>query len=440
MIKKLLTNVCLVGLCVAPHVSIGAEVGVRFVVDDGLITTWRSEQRIRDELDSWINETNTILADSQVDMTLYRAETVMTEMATHGSGNTISNESVIFDHMKREIHGFANLENRAKEIGADYTITIVPALDNGKTGDDKKNYCGIANQVSRNNDEIRAKYFMQSTAIVKYTCGTDTFAHELGHLFGLAHGTQVARALDNSSHNNGYHTYSKGWGRIVEIASTGDSSEDETQDAGEYGTVMVGNYMQYWSKRNANTFVEIFSNPQISDVICSTNSQPSPCGSQYQGDAARTIREFRNSFAAHQTPDVHTLDFYDDKLQTCISQTYPYTPGSDAYDINRINSISCAGADIGSIDGLENITGLTFPSMNGRFPPTVSYPYIDLSDNRVVNLSALYDVIPGASINLQGNNVASCHQLDELAQIHPGLIRPERCLNIAALISIFSLI
>lgn len=428
------------GLCTAPLMSAGAEIGVRFVVDDSLVTTWRSEQKIRDELDSWLNETNTILADSQIDMILYRAETVMTDMATNSSGSTISNESVIFDHMKREINGFANLENRAKEIGADYTVTIVPALDNGKTGDDERKYCGIANQVSRNSDEISARYFMQSAAIVKYTCGADTFAHELGHLFGLAHGTQVATALDSSSHKNGYHTYSKGWGRIVDITSKGDSEEDETQEAGEYGTVMVGNYLQYWSRRNASTYVGIFSNPQVSDVTCSINSQPSPCGNQYLGDAARTIREFRHDYAAHETPDVHTLDFYDKNLQACILQTYPYTPGSDAYDINRIRSITCSGADVSSIDGLENITGFTFPSMNAHFPPTVAYPYIDLSNNRIVNLAALYNVIPEASINLQGNDVANCHQLDELEQTHSGLIRPERCLNIAALIPILGMI
>ncbi|CAM4309154.1 zinc-dependent metalloprotease family protein [Pseudoalteromonas byunsanensis] len=433
MIKRSLINFCIASLCAAPSLALAnTQVGVRFVVDDSLISGWRTEQTIRDELDTWILEANTILADSKINMSLYTAETVMRQMATDSSGNTESHDETIFNHMNRQIGGFYNVENRAKEIGADYTVAIVPRVNNGETGDDLRSYCGVAKQVSTNSDEVAAKRFIQSTAIVAYHCGSDTFVHELGHLFGLAHGTQVAQALDDKAHNKGYHNYSKGWGRIVEIVSPGYTEADEALETGEYGTIMVGNYLRYWSQRNANTFIGMFSNPNVSDVVCSTNSRPSPCGNAYLGDAARTIRELSSFYASHQTPDVHTLTYSDYNLRACISQTYPYTPGSDAYDIHRIRNISCPASGVRTLDGLENITGLKMPTI-GNYRPTIIYPHIDLSRNQIINLDALYDVIPGASINLQGNNVANCHQLDDLEQIHSGLIRPDKCLNVAAL-------
>ncbi|KAF7781652.1 hypothetical protein PRUB_b0949 [Pseudoalteromonas rubra] len=437
MMKKSIINSVISGLCLAStSVLANVEVGVRFVVDDALITSWRSEETIRDELERWILETNTMLSDSNIAMRLYPAETVMSDMAAD------SDESVIFNNMRREINGFNNLENRADEIGADYTIAVVPRLDNGLTGDDRQAYCGIANTVSRNIDEINAVDFMDSTVIVDYDCSTDTFAHELGHVFGLSHGIQVAEALGSTGHNLSYHAYSKGWGRIVSLASVGDSSGDEVRDDGEYGTIMVGNYLQYWSRRNATTFVGIFSNPDITDVACGENGSASPCGNALLGNAARTIRDFRTNFAAHATPDVHTLNYRDSNLRSCISQTYPYTPGSSVYDINRITSISCSASDIGSIDGLEGITGLhstiVRPTPGGW--PVVESPFIDLSDNRIVNLDALYQLSSDSTINLQGNDVASCHQLDELEQTHTNLIRPERCLNIAALVSTITMI
>jgi len=393
-------------------------VDVRFLVDEELISKFRDKDDIRDELDSWIAETNTVYSNSEVSFTLRNIEVSFRNISNDG---TITDSEDFFDNAEDEKQGFEKIERRAKEIGADYTVAVLENI---------KKLCGQAARVSQNSNHVKAKDFDDSVVLSQYSCGSSTFSHELGHLMGLAHGDTVADARDNKAHKNGLNSYSKGWGVLKKIHSRDDERNNETLDTGEYGTIMVGNNIMYWTgTTGAGVKVPLFSNPGIKDSRCGVNSKGSAlaCGNSKNGDASRTLHANRFNYASHQTIDVHFVDYLSSELHGCIQSQYPHNSSNDNTDIDKISNIYCPTKKIRSVHGIQDVTGLVKRS-NSR---------LDLRNNFIVGLGPLQRMHKSAVIDLRGNNVADCHQLKKLKKSHINTKAPSKCLNVAALNAVF---
>lgn len=415
--KKLLCTIICASTFTGLNAS-AAEVGVRFVVDNSLITAARNSDDIRDELDSWIAQMNTMYSNSSASIELKTVEVVFGDIS---KGNTISETSTLYANVTNETQGFQKLKSRAMEIGADYTIAVLPKLKDGA-----KSLCGQAATVSQSMDQINAKNFVDSTVLTEYDCGSDTLVHELGHDMGLAHGDIVATASSNNAHKNGLNAYSKGWGVIVAIKTKNTDSSDETLQTGEWGDLMSGNYVAYWTgTTGSGVKVPMFSNPSIRDRRCGTDSSGNglSCGNAASGDAARALRENASAFAKHQTIDVHALSYLGGEFANCIAGQYPHD-ATDNHDIDKIANISCPSKSIRTVYGIQDISGLIIGS---------AVPNIDLRNNSIVGLGALQAVHKDAVIDLTDNNVADCHQMAALKNTHPNTRLPSTCFNTAAI-------
>ncbi|RYZ84368.1 MAG: hypothetical protein EOO68_31725 [Moraxellaceae bacterium] len=361
---------------------------------------------------------NTIYSNSSASIELKSVGVVFKDIS---KGNTISDTTILFDNLKAEKQGFEKLKSTAMELGADYTIAVLPTLKDGASS-----LCGQAATVSRTQDEINAKDFTNSTVLTDYGCGSSTLVHELGHVMGLAHGDIVATASGNNAHKNGLNTYSKGWGVIVSIVTKNTDSSDEKLEAGEFGTIMSGNYVKYWTNTTGSGVkVPLFSNPSIRDTRCGIDSNGNGlvCGSASNGDAARALRENVAAYARHQTVDVHALSYLSGEFANCIVAQYPHDTTTNDHDIDKISSLDCPSKNIRTVYGIQNITGLISGS---------TIPDIDLRNNFIVGLGALQPMHKDAVIDLTGNDVADCHQMQILKTSHPNTKLPAGCFNTAA--------
>lgn len=398
---------------------LAVEVGVRFVIDEALVTATRDEEDLRDDMDSWIAQMNTIYSNSSASIELKSVEVVFRDMS---NGNTIIETETLYDNIEAERQGFEKLKSRAMELGADYTVAVLSTLES-----DGSSLCGQAATVSRTQDEIDAKDFVDSTVLTSYGCGSSTLIHELGHVMGLAHGDIVATASGNNAHKNGLNAYSKGWGVIVSIKTKNTDSSDESFQAGEYGTLMSGNYVKYWTgTTGGGVRVPLFSNPSIRDTRCGTDSAGNglACGNSATGDAARALRTNVAAYAKHQTIDVHALSYLGGEFRNCIREQYPHDTTSNDHDIDKITNIDCPSKGIRTVYGIQNIKGLITGSTT---------PDIDLRNNFIVGLDVLGAVHRNSIIDLTGNNVADCHQMAKLKRTHPNTKLPSKCLNTAAI-------
>jgi len=317
------------------------------------------------------------------------------------------------------------LLSESRDTGADYIIFLTDIISG----------CGRANNVNRSLSQVNSRN--NNLAFSDPNCGADTFVHELGHLMGLAHGEQVVQATGISGHRNGITNYSKGWGRIVSQTSlsTGNiaaDSADEAVDAGEFGTIMVGNHIQNWTRfTRASIQPPLFSSPTNRHPACrsdlnrdgritSADGVDASCGNTANGDAVRTLNEFRFDYSRINERRISALasKFPDDNFYRCLLNKYRNSKPSS------IRTIDCPSQDIKNLQGIEVFSSLIS---------------IDLSDNRIVNLSALENIGKARvnHINLSGNDGVLCHQLKATEENFPRrVIVPQRCFNIGAAASV----
>jgi hypothetical protein len=242
---------------------------------------------------------------------------------------------------------------------------------------------------------------------------------------GLSHGDLVASCY-GSGNANGFASYAKGYGA---------GNCDGRYQVGEFGTIMVGNYMVGISGGAGQ--VPLFSNPNVENSRCGVAGV---CGNSGNGNAVRQMNEYRHFFNSHMSPKVETLSYKDQGFENCMVGSYSGTR------VREMETINCSNSNIDSIEDIERF----------KFAQN-----IDLSNNNIVHVKAL-ETLDGDDedtwvtpvllpdtftyrtneillINLYGNDHAMCEELDSLAKKYPGsVIRPKSCFSIGAMVAILS--
>lgn len=383
-----------------------AEVGIHFVVDEHLINASNSQQALIEVVESHVQETNEIFADSQVDIQL---KIVKLDFRNVSDGGELRFAPTILENMQRERGVFAGVRTEDARIGADYLYTYVGPGLFGNRG----SLCGQAIAV---NDSLASLQSVSlAFALSDINCGALTLAHELGHVMGLAHGNKIEECdtSTRNAHIQGVFDFSRGWA---------EGSCDREFQHGEFGTIMAGNALREVVGSDFRLFVAlqpVFSNP---DVISSACGPSRRCGNEQFGDAARSLSLFQDVFADHNTVDADILEYADANLSRCVEEAFA---GVDHTDV--IN-LQCSSEGIRHLDGIEQLTDIE------RF---------FLGNNRLVNLSPLLSFSNDQviHINLEGNDTALCHQLEQVAERFPGkVVLPYQCFNLGALLPAISLL
>lgn len=408
------------------------DMGIYFHVDQSLAETAQEQKEISQNIVEWVEDLNYFYQDSYVGL---NAVISGIRFADYTEGN-VDGETLL-TMMQNESGAFAGMFDRAREFGADYNVLVGHDFITTALGEDGQeiifNICGLASQGA-NSDLI--KDLRHSVSILDgldESCGALTLAHELGHNQGLVHGDYVNAALgiDDSQIDGRLNgdDRAKGWG---------EGNADKKLDPNEFSTIMVGNYQSIIE--GESRLVPVFSSPSVMDELCGSDRN---CGDFDNGDVIEVINENNATYTGKATPDVHTLTYSSRELSNCIRSQYPVDHSNDNSDIDRVYKVECASQNISSIGGLSQITGLVKGglSIDGESEEAdLLAPSIDLSNNLFVDLKPLFDVRGDSVINLSGNNVANCHQLEQLQKTHPNLTIPDQCLNIGALLAAISVV
>lgn len=409
--------VCFVIFILSSKLS-AVEVGVHIVVDDYLISHHKKQKQLKndaeakmaiiEEIDKYIGDTNTYYANSLVDIQLKLEQLDFRDVT---SGGVTLNPDTLLSNIKNQRGVFEGIFYEEDQIGADFLGVVTHALDG---------VCGSAIDV---NSEDNLTNHKKGSMVTNMYCGSDTFAHEFGHLMGLAHGKQVGICKKDSGHNLGITATSRGWAV---------SNCDEHLDAGEFGTIMVGNYLP--------GKIPLFSNSSLTNDLCGstkvcgdkprviTELQLFPVGltqtiTKWEGaDSAQAMNRFKWKYAARETRDADKLAYTDVNFSSCVSLQHAHK------EVNEIREINCFMKGISKVDGIEGLYNLS---------------RVNLAENKIVNVSPLEQLNGGelAYIDLTGNNYALCHELKNLDKRFPGkIIFPQSCFEIGAFIAVTSLL
>ena len=357
-------------------------IGLQFLVDRASIATL-PEHEVVERIESMTHELNGYYRESRVNLnaTVNRVQFI----------DITSNDAVdILDAMHLSRGDFKSLASSADEFGADYAI----AFKRGLTLRGKE-ICGRGYDVNQTVEEISSTD--RAVAVMQIQCGAHTLAHELGHLMGLNHGTLVDSCDPHRGHKNAIAPHANGYG----IGNC-----DGMPDPGEFGTIMVGGWMKVVDGRKKNRYA-IFSNPDLQHDLC---GQDRRCGEPDMGNAARALNDHAHIYAAHEEPDVHTLDFPDPALSLCLARQYL------GREISALQQLDCAGLGIQSLDGIEQLSHLES---------------INVSDNRISTVEPLLRLSSALlkNVELTGNPAVPCGDIDKLRSHFPGarLNGPGRC-------------
>lgn len=247
-------------------------IGIRFIVSEDLGRSAEHRLLTRDKIVQYIIGLNERYRNSEVAII---AEIAQIEFAKIEAEDDLQ----ILRDMQNERNGFAAMFKKSHEVRADYTIALP-----GKLTNNGKPSCGRAYAVNSTIEAISNP--RKAFAVVNFVCGAHTLAHELGHLMGLNHGTQVGNCYSNTNQTRAIAPYANGYA---------EGNCDGKLQVGEFGDIMVGGYMRdVMGNDKAN--LPIFSNPRIHDERCGKNKT---CGDPLIGDAARALNENAHYYAEH---------------------------------------------------------------------------------------------------------------------------------------------
>lgn len=239
-------------------------INLRFVVTEALARSETQEQATRAALATNVARLNEVFRNSAVEL---QAEIVDVSFRHIDAVDAVA----VLDDMQAERGGFEDLFARTQEFGADYIFAVMDRLMlRGRPN------CGRAIAVNRTRAELGS--IRRALAVVALPCGTQTLAHELGHLMGLNHGYVVDQCEPNHGHASAIARYANGYAA---------GACDGKAGAEKFGDIMVGG----WMKRingDGHSNLAIFSNPRIRDVRCGSTGV---CGDPETGDAARALNE-----------------------------------------------------------------------------------------------------------------------------------------------------
>lgn len=333
--------------------------GLRFVVSDHLAQTGTQRRQTEARLAQHTAQLNAYFADSQV---LLAAEVVRIDFAPIANREALA----VLADMEQERGGFEGLFAQADEFGADYTFAVLDDLVmRGKRG------CGRGYAVNKTLAEIAST--RRAFAVVDIVCGAHTLAHELGHLLGLNHGALVDACLPGKGHKTALTPYANGYGQGV---------CDKLPQPGEFGTIMVGGFMQEVNG-DGHSALPLFSNPRLKDPRCGLQGV---CGDAETADAVRALNEHAGYYADHEAPDVHVLHYASPALAQCLAERYR------GKEVGDLDELLCPGMGIDSLAGLERLAALRRIDLSGNpvadIGPLLALDaarleWIDLSDSGI---------------------------------------------------------
>lgn len=247
-------------------------IDLQFLVDQSLGTRATDRTYLVDKLNKEVAELNEMFRNSQVSLS---AKIVRVEFIPIRKIEAAD----ILDAMANEQDGFASLFESARQYGADFSISIAnKLLLRGKR------ICGKAYAVNKTVAEVAE--LRRALAVIDSACGSQTLAHELGHLMGLNHGDKVDECAPGKGHKTAIAPYAKGY-------ATG--ACNGTPRPEKFGTIMVGGWMKAING-DGHGNLRIFSNPRIHDARCGISGV---CGNPSSGDAARALNENAHHYAGH---------------------------------------------------------------------------------------------------------------------------------------------
>ena len=247
--------------------------GIRFIVSDDLARTSAQQLITQEKIAQYIKGLNERYRNSEVNLVAEISQIEFTKIEA-------TDDLQILRDMQNERNGFEAMFKKSHEVHADYTIALPSQLFNkGRPS------CGRAYAVNTTIEAISNP--RKAFAVVNFVCGSHTLAHELGHLMGLNHGTQVGNCHPSTNQTRAIAPYANGYA---------EGNCDGKPQTGEFGDIMVGGYMRDIMGNDKGNLA-IFSNPLLHDERCGKNKI---CGDPSIGDAARTLNENAHYYSGHE--------------------------------------------------------------------------------------------------------------------------------------------
>lgn len=337
---------------------------------------------IDDRIEAYIDATNDSYATSNIDMTFSLAEGQLVP-GVDDTRNNNGDQNYDTDTALRDLTAsrgvFANVGALRNTFGADFVVLLREIQDTGGLG-------WVDNVGNRDDWAFN---------VVRIRNPLSTFTHELGHNMGLAHSRrQVA-----GGGVTGIEAHAAGHGLDRVIGS-------------ENGFVTI---MAYNSAFNNAPSIDVISNPGID---CATGTSTTPCGvdesdSTDGANAARVLQERRADYGNYRlSPTLGSISFSDTNLSSCIA------PSQNVL-IPHYSNMECTNLNIASLDGVENLTSLTF---------------VNLQDNNLFSLQPLFELPNLVSAVVSGNDRAICSHLTQLeSKLGSGnVVRSNECFPLAA--------
>lgn len=283
----------------------GEEIGILFIVDavPGLGSNSSEQQQTQEELERFIFELNGYYEESGIQISAKLEHIIFDVVTVNGQ---VTNANTILSRMENNDWGFSELSELVERYGADYVSTIVNEL----TGSSGEAICGKAMRVANSEEELENRE--TGYHVMGVECDSDTFAHEIGHSMGLAHGNYVANCLNNSVHMQAIDGDAKGFG----VGNCDGIPNFQT----EFGTIMVGNYIGGLNAEGSLALkVPLFSSPNLTNGGCGINDI---CGDSFIANSVRALNFYRDIYSNREDRDVDTMVFKDSNLTQCISSGY----------------------------------------------------------------------------------------------------------------------
>lgn len=277
LIAASISLICLQALIMATISSpaVAEElIHLRFIVDLQAASSDQDQATLKQKLLQHVEALNSIYRNSAVDMQARLIVTDFISISDHEAEG-------LLQLMTEEQGPFRGLFARTSDAGADYTILFVRGLT--IRGIPK---CGRAVSINLTTEALDSS--RSAVAVLDIACGSKSLAHELGHLMGLNHGQMVDRCQPGHGHSKGAATYANGFGV---------GNCDGTPQPGEFGTIMVGGWMDAING-DQHSVLPMYSNPRIRDPRCGPTQT---CGDPNIGDAARFLNENAAVYAGHES-------------------------------------------------------------------------------------------------------------------------------------------